>query len=148
MKHTEHDPLQDMMQRSTVVCVTNQMQCERLIKAGRLIADMSHTNLTVISVVSPEQQRTGTDALEYLYEVSKQNGAVMSIIYNDDPFGTITDFIKQNKAINVVTGLREGQNSILPKLWRDFDSTHFFTVTLEGEVRPSGHKAPDASAGI
>ena len=129
---------------STVVCVTDQRRCERLIKAGRVIADISKTNLTVISVMNPQRINKDTDALEYLFGVSKQNNAVMSIQYSTDPLARITDFIRENKAVNVVTGMREGQNSILPNLWKRFENTSFFTVTLDGEVLP-GRTEPVAA---
>ena len=136
-------PTKKMLYKSTVVCVTNQRQCERLIKAGRIIANLSKTMLTVISVVNPEISDTDTAALEYLFEVSKQNNAVMALEYSKDPLACIGEFIRTNEAQNVVTGMREGQNSILPKLWTNFKSATFFTVTLNGEV----HR-PDAAAPV
>lgn len=138
------NPTQEIILNSTVVCVTDQRRCERLIKAGRVIADISKTNLTVISVMNPQRINKDTDALEYLFEVSKQNNAVMSIQYSTDPLARITDFIRENKAVNVVTGMREGQNSILPNLWKRFENTSFFTVTLDGEVLP-GRTEPVAA---
>ena len=137
------NPTQEIILNSTVVCVTDQ-RCERLIKAGRVIADISKTNLTVISVMNPQRINKDTDALEYLFGVSKQNNAVMSIQYSTDPLARITDFIRENKAVNVVTGMREGQNSILPNLWKRFENTSFFTVTLDGEVLP-GRTEPVAA---
>lgn len=131
------NPTKEILLHSTVVCVTNQRQCERLIKAGRVIADISRTNLIVISVAPPHPENQDVDALEYLFGISKQNNAVMSIQYSDDPLRCIADFIHDNQAINVVTGMREGENSILPKLWTQFEDTSFFTVTLAGEVLPS-----------
>ena len=68
----------------------------------------------------------------------------MSIQYSTDPLARITDFIRENKAVNVVTGMREGQNSILPNLWKRFENTSFFTVTLDGEVLP-GRTEPVAA---
>lgn len=136
-------PTQDIIMGSTVVCVTNQRQCERLIKAGRVIAEISKTNLTVISVVNPGTKNQDAEALEYLFDVSKQNNAVMSIQYSTDPLRCIESFIRDNKAINVVTGLRAGQHSILPDLWKRFENTSFFTVTLEGELVP--HDEADLS---
>ncbi|MBC8546585.1 hypothetical protein H8711_06505 [Clostridiaceae bacterium NSJ-31] len=138
------NPTQEIILNSTVVCVTDQRRCERLIKAGRVIADISKTNLTVISVMNPQRINKDTDALEYLFGVSKQNNAVMSIQYSTDPLARITDFIRENKAVNVVTGMREGQNSILPNLWKRFENTSFFTVTLDGEVLP-GRTEPVAA---
>lgn len=40
--------------KSTAVLVTNQFQCERLIQAGRSVADISKTDLIVLNVQSNE----------------------------------------------------------------------------------------------
>ena len=130
-------PTQDIILRSTVVCVTDQRRCERLIKAGRVIANLSKTELTVISVVDQKHHTADPEALEFLFHVSKQHNAVMSILYSSDPLRCIADFIAENQAVNVVTGMREGSHSILPKLWQKFNDTCFFTVTQDGEYRPA-----------
>lgn len=135
-------PTKEMIFNSTVVCVTNQRQCERLIKAGRVIANIAKTPLTVISVVNPKSAHNDTDALEYLFDVSKQNNAVMALQYSTNPLACIEDFIRENKAKNVVTGMREGENSILTKLWTSFKDATFFTVTMDGEVLRNDAAAP------
>ena len=53
-------------------------------------------------------------------------------LYSDEPMRQLTKFIKENKAVNVVTGMAAQQNSPLPDLWRKFTSAHFFTVTEDG----------------
>lgn len=138
-------PTQEMIHRSTVVCVTDQRRCERLIKAGRVIADISKTGLTVISVVDPARS-ADPEALEFLFGVSKLHNAVMSIQYSADALRCIADFIADNKALNVVTGMREGENSILPKLWQRFSATCFFTVTQDGEYRRTAELAANAAS--
>ena len=111
---------------STVVCVTNQYECERLIKAGRIVADLSNTKLQIINVSSPDLSKLNFAALEYLYEVSKQYDAEMSIIYSDDAYHTLVRYIKQNKATHVITGESDGKNMILPRLWSRFSQIRFF----------------------
>lgn len=118
--------------RHTVVCVTNQFHCERLIRAGRLIAELSKTSLLVINVSSPDLSENDAKALEYLFQVSKENGAEMTVLYSDEPMRQLTKFIKESKAVNVVTGMAAQQNSPLPDLWRKFTSAHFFTVMEDG----------------
>lgn len=131
---------------STVVCVTNQYECERLIKAGRIAADLSNTNLRVINVSSPDLSKLNFAALEYLYGVSKQYDAEMSIIYSDDAYHTLVRYIKQNKATHVITGESDGKNMILPRLWSRFSQIRFFTVSLSGELREVSTKPAVALA--
>lgn len=59
--------------RVTVVCVTNQFQCDRIIKAGRVMADLSNTALNVISVANPGRDQDPA-ALQHLFDVTKENG--------------------------------------------------------------------------
>ncbi len=120
---------------STIVCVTNQYECERLIKAGRIAADLSNTALKVVNVSSPDLSKVNFAALEYLYGVSKQYDATMSIIYSNDAYHTLVRYIKQNKATHVITGESDGKNVILPRLWSRFSQLRFFTVSLSGELR-------------
>ena len=131
---TLSEQTQHPTKRHTVVCVTNQFHCERLIRAGRLIADLSKTSLLVINVSSPNLSENDAKALEYLFQVSKENGAEMTVLYSRNeviaPLAKLTS--EENKAVNVVTGVAAQQNSPLPSLWRKFTSAHFFTVTEDG----------------
>ena len=129
---TLSEQTQHPTKRHTVVCVTHPFHCERLIRAGRLIAELSKTSLLVINVSSPDLSENDAKALEYLFQVSKENGAQMTVLYSDEPMRQLTKFIKENKAVNVVTGMAAQQNSPLPDLWRKFTSAHFFTVTEDG----------------
>lgn len=120
--------------RVTVVCVTDQFQCERIIKAGRIIADLTNTNLSVINVAKPGQQQN-PKSLQHLFDVSKLNDGMMSIIYADDPVKAIINYIKQHKTDNVLTGMPENENSILHTIWDKFTHVTFFAVTPEGELK-------------
>ncbi len=128
--------------RHTVVCVTNQFHCERLIRAGRLIAQLSKTGLLVINVSNPDLSETDAKALEYLFQVSKENGAEMTVLYSDEPMRQLTKFIKEVKAVNIVTGMAAQQNSPLPELWRKFTSSHFFTVQEDGSFEERETEEP------
>ena len=128
--------------RHTVVCVTSQFHCERLIRAGRLIAQLSKTGLLVINVSNPDLSETDAKALEYLFQVSKENGAEMTVLYSDEPMRQLTKFIKEVKAVNIVTGMAAQQNSPLPELWRKFTSSHFFTVQEDGSFEERETEEP------
>lgn len=121
-------------QRLTIVCVTDQFQCERIIKAGRVMADLTNTKLSVINVTRHDYKQN-PESLEHLFGVSKQNGGMMSVLYSEDPVKTIINYIKQNKALNVLTGLPENQDSILYTIWDKFTHVTFFTVTHDGELK-------------
>ncbi len=115
----------------TIVLVTNQFNCERIIRAGRRIADISKTDLLVLNVqdshYSPNPQ-----ALQHLFNVSKENGAIMQVSYSKTPAKAIIPFIKRYKTQNVLTGLPSSKNSVLQKLWNKFMHIRFFVVDPDG----------------
>ena len=119
----------------TVVCVTTQSKCERLIKAGRRVADLTGTEHTVVNVSGTNITREDSEALDYLFNASKKYNALMTIFYSDDPYKTIVEYLKTNKASNVVTGMPQQKNSVLIRLWEKFTNTKFFTVEENGDLK-------------
>lgn len=117
-----------MNNKTTLVCVTSQTTCERLIRAGKRVSSLTATDLLVISV--PRENPTTDDlkSLEFLFEKSKEYGAHMHIVYSADAYSTISKFIKQNNVSNVITGMPVGESSILERLWERFPSICFYAV--------------------
>lgn len=118
----------------TVVLLTNQFRCERLIHAGKTLADVSGTELCILSVQSSLYPQNPL-ALEHLFNVSKQNGGVMHVTYGEDPARQIIHFIKHNKAVQVVSGIPKDENSILYTIWHKFTHLRFFSVDEEGGIQ-------------
>lgn len=117
----------------TIVLVTNQFQCERIIRSGRTLADITNTELCVFSVQNSRYPQNPL-ALEHLFNVSKQHGAVMNITYGEEPVKQIISFIKHTRTRNVLTGIPQDENSILYQVWRKFTHVQFFTVDEEGNT--------------
>lgn len=120
--------------RKTLVCVTNQFECERIIKAGRIISDITHTSLETISVVNSAYP-SNPEAIEYLYKITKEYKGIMNVEYSDTPLKTITKYIKQNKISNVLTGVPTSKDSIMFKLRKKFMDINFFIVEADGEIK-------------
>ena len=123
-----------MNTKTTLVCVTGQTTCERLIRAGSRVSSLTATGLSVISV--PRENPTNDDLrnLEFLYEKSKEFGADMHIVYNNDAYNTLAKFIKQNNVANVITGMPVGESSVLEKLWERFPNVSFYAVDFSDVV--------------
>ena len=119
---------------STVVLVTNQFQCERLIRAGRNLCDITGSELCVLNIQSNDYP-TNPEAIQYLFNISAQNNGTMQLLYSDKPYNTICKFIKENKICRVVTGVPGNKNSILHSLWSEFPNIHFFTVDNNGKLQ-------------
>ena len=119
---------------ATVVLVTDQFACERIIKAARVIADISKTQLKVLSVVKNGIEPNPA-ALEHLFGVAKEYDAQMTVEFSDNPQSAIVHFIRDNRVVNAITGMPQGENSILVRMWKTLQNVTFFTVTEKGELK-------------
>ena len=101
-----------MATKGVLVCVTRQKTCERLIKEGaRLIVD--DEELYVVNV-SPHgwsllgEQYDGADqaaeALEYLFEISKNYGAHMTVLRSEDVVKALVNFLSSKQISTVILG--------------------------------------------
>ncbi|MFA9380910.1 MAG: hypothetical protein ACERKO_07610 [Acetanaerobacterium sp.] len=123
----------DQHSSSTIVCVTDQINCERIITRGREIAEKTQTNLYVINVDSGHTR--DLDAIEHLFRVSKKNGAVMNIFYNKRVLDTIMNCIGEYTATNVVSGIPQTVDSILNQLWEVMPQIDYYMIGLKGDIR-------------
>ena len=66
---------------------------------------------------------------------------MMNVMYAQDTFKTIVQYIKDNKTAYVVTGMPQTKNSILHRIWKKFAHVTFFTVDENGTL----HEVTDKS---
>lgn len=96
------------MEPTVLVCVTVQKECERLILAGKRLADNGKIGLQVLHVMQPDAAPLGNPdaqvALNALYALSRKAGAEMTLLYNADVRAAIVDFAHQVNAVCVVVG--------------------------------------------
>ena len=117
--------------RTVVVLVTDQINCERIILAGHNFAMKNNGELLVLNVNRPDRKQN-PDAIEYLYKVSKDNNATMLVHYSDKPETCISEYIEENSPMAVITGIPSSRNSILNKLWLRFGNVDFYTADSSG----------------
>jgi len=124
----------DQCKRSkTVVCVTDQLQCGRLIRAGRAVADLTDTDLAVINVATPARENDPA-AMEYLFRMTAEHGGEMAVLYSALVAKTIIRYIKENHVSYVVTGVPQPNDSVIADIWKKFTHITFFTVHENGEL--------------
>lgn len=98
------------MTNNVMVCVTQQKNCERLIKKGKEILDqeLKLGKLYVIHVVNEKDkflyQLDDSIALEYLFEVSKEVDAELIVRRNTEVIETIHNEAKEHKITDIVMG--------------------------------------------
>ena len=100
---------------SVLACVTDQYDCDRIIKTAKQIADDYNCELRVLSVLKPTQNLANvSDRIDYLYNVSKGFSADMTILFAEDAPKSTADFVKKNNVCRIVTGMHDGgENSFL-----------------------------------
>ena len=101
---------------TVLVCVTAQQSSEKLIDAGRAIADENSADLEVISVLPIEgfDGRTNPEILDRLHQHAKGAGGDMAVYFSEDPTLTIAAHIAKTKPKLLVTGYPgEGSNGFV-----------------------------------
>lgn len=104
-----------------------------MIKAGRAIAGITHTQLRVFHICA-EGRTSDPAALQYLYNSAKENGSVLEIAYNSDFMGAITETLESTNTVNVITGQPGDEDSVLYTLWSRFPGIKFFTADADGRL--------------
>jgi len=91
-----------------LVCVTGQRDCDRLIRAGKKIADERSVPLQVLCVQSTSAGfKTSGEELEYLRQTARDAKAEMTVYFNDEAALVAVSFVKQIGATHIVTGMAE-----------------------------------------
>lgn len=94
--------------KRVLICVTQQKSCERLIEFGRNLVNSDKDELHVIHVVKENWKYFGQleekDALDYLFEVSKEHNAMLSVLKAKDIEKALSDFAEKHKITDIVMG--------------------------------------------
>lgn len=94
---------------SVLACVTNQYDCDRIIKTAEEIALQEDCELKVLSVLKPMTDYSNAiDTIEYLNLVSKESGADMTILFHDNAPYACADFVNKHNVQRIVTGMHDG----------------------------------------
>lgn len=91
-----------------MVCITQQKSCERLIKRGAEIRKQAKGDLHVIHVVKEDWKYFGklkeSDALEYLFDRSKNYEADLTVVKAKDIEETLKNFAIKKDIDIIVMG--------------------------------------------
>ncbi|WDV44647.1 universal stress protein UspA [Clostridiaceae bacterium M8S5] len=99
------------MQRiqNVMVCVTQQKTCERLILSGHKLIKNEKDKLYIIHVVNEKDKfldnSSDGEALEYLFRVSKDAGAELTVIRSKDVIKAMSDFAIKKEITDIVMGI-------------------------------------------
>ena len=103
------------MGKNIMVCVTQQKTCERLILKGYELKNSHEDKLYVIHVVDEKEKFLQTDdgeALEYLFRVSKNVGADLTVLRSKNTLKTMIDFALDNNITHIIMGNPKVNNEV------------------------------------
>ncbi|WP_026478745.1 universal stress protein [Alkaliphilus transvaalensis] len=93
---------------NTMVCVTQQKTCERLIKIGVELREKFGGELIVVHVAPEGFNILGNshegEALEYLFDISKSVDAEMTVLRSSNVEKTIVNYCKKADIERIVMG--------------------------------------------
>lgn len=101
-----------MTKKNILVCVTRQKTCERLIKEGARLIDKDE-ELYVVNVSPDGWSLLGKEyknvdqaakALEYLFEISKNYGAHMTVLRSENVEEALVAFLNKKSISTVILG--------------------------------------------
>lgn len=103
------------LQKNILVCVTQQITCEKLIKKAAETKSSSRINLFVIHVVKNKWKFLNSasegEALEYLFGISKSVGANLTVLRSDKIVDTISEFAIENNIGQIFMGQSPNDDS-------------------------------------
>lgn len=91
-----------------MICVTRQRTCERLIQKGKDLVSRIGGELFVVHAIKPGENYLGNpnegEALEYLFQVSKEVGAEMNVLRSKNVIKTLVNFAKEQQITTMILG--------------------------------------------
>ena len=106
--------------KNVMVCVTQQKTCDRLIKHGAEKLGNENGELCVMHIAKEGFDFLGNnkegEALEYLFQKSKEYGANLTVIRSTDILKTLVEQIEKNEITDVImgaTGKKNQKNDIV-----------------------------------
>lgn len=121
---------------AVMVCVTGQRDCDRLIRAGRRLADQEACDLHVLCVQPVEPCGTSCgEELEYLRQTARDAGAEMTVYFQDNAPVIAASFARRIGAKHIFTGMAEAPfNGFVEILHKLLPKTPISMVAKSGVI--------------
>lgn len=117
-----------------LACVTVQKSCEKMIVEGAKLARDMSGELMVLHVAPMGADMLGYpvegDAMEYLYEISSEHDATMTVMRSGDVVETIAQFVRKNGVNAVLMGApsKKGGRNLMMEMQLRLPDVIFQTV--------------------
>lgn len=120
---------------NVLICVTRQRSCERLIRVGYKEATRTGGNPYVIHVAPIGENFLGNpkegEALDFLFDTSKQVGAEMTVLRSNDFVDILDGFSQKHNIGTIVLGESPNvgeEGNLIRRLKRKLHNIEFIIV--------------------
>ena len=122
-----------MTVKNIVVCVTSQKTCKDLIEKGVEVAEKDSQKIYVLHVVDKKAKLlnncTDGEALEYLFQITRELSGELVVERADNIPGAIINFVRESDVSHIVIGKSgEKKNSVENILRREFHDREIIVV--------------------
>jgi len=121
---------------NVLICVTRQKACERLIRTGYKVSLKKGGRPYVIHVARVGENFLGNpkegEALDYLFNISKQVGAEMTVKRSNKIVDILVDFVNKHDIGIMILGespQAENENNIIRQLQYRLPDVEFIVVS-------------------
>lgn len=129
------DTIMKTHKSSVLACVTDQYDCDRIIKTAKQIADDCGCELRVLSILKPTSNyAVVSDQIEYLNLVAKEAGADMTVLFHTDPPKAAADFVKENNVQRIVTGMHDGGDTSFLVMFNKYAPSTAITMVAKNNM--------------
>ncbi len=121
-----------------LVCVTEQKSSQRLIEAGRKLADKADMPLKVICVRSPRHLNwLASEEVEALFDLSKMLGAEMIVKFSDNAVQAVSEYINNQPVQVILVGIppKDQPSIFIQNLEEAFPELPLIQVDTTGKLR-------------
>ncbi|MGI6184805.1 MAG: hypothetical protein ACOYIH_11965 [Candidatus Fimadaptatus sp.] len=125
----------DAASNNVAVCVTGQRDCDKLIHAGRELADELGGELVVMSALPRLYDGETARVLEYLYSCSTQSGAQMLVMYTNEPMEALRQGFEQQHIGHVLLGAPGRRSSQMgARLMGGYPQARYYSLDSAGRA--------------
>ena len=121
--------------QNVLICVTRQRSCERLIRVGYERSKTTGGKPYVIHVAPLGENFLGNpkegEALDYLFHISKQVGAEMTVLRSNEVVDVLSSFSQKHNIGIIILGEPpscQGKSDIIRKLKNKLSDVEFIIV--------------------
>lgn len=128
----------ELENKSVLVWVTNPEACERIVKAGRRLADEHKSELYIVSIqnrILDDWKRRAGD-LELLHRAARSVDAELNVVYSENPFKSATEIVSEIQPGMMLAGLpgTEGRSAFLEHICSINEHIQTYVIDASGNM--------------